>query len=79
MDFQAIQEEIRNLSVEDQVRLMVELGPRLCRTMMQSPDGMQRMMSACEAMMQDPEMKKFMQPMMQRMMGRMMSGGSQNG
>lgn len=79
MDFEAIRDAVRNLSEADRARLMAELGPELCRSVMQSPDFMERMMPRCEEMMQDPEVRKFMYPMMQRMMPWMMGGGKQDG
>ena len=76
MDVEAIRDAIQNLSEADRARLMAEVGPDLCRAVMQTPDVVERMMPRCEEMMQDhPEVRRFMRFMMQRMMG----GGRQNG
>ena len=76
-------EEIRDaillLTVEQRAQLMTEVGPDLCRSVMQNPEIMAQMMPRCEEMMIDPDIRKSMGPMMERMMKNMMPGGSRHG
>jgi DNA-binding transcriptional regulator YbjK len=86
MNVETIREAILNLSPPDRARLMAEVGPELCQSVMQTPGLMERMMPRCEEMMQDPELQKSMRPMMERMMKTMMermgkppAGGERHG
>ena len=79
MDIATIRESILNLTVEERAQLMVEIGPDLCRAVMQTPDLMQRMMPRCEEMMQDADIQRIMRPMMERMMENPMGWGGQHG
>lgn len=78
MHFEALREAIRNLTPEDRARLMSELGPELCGSIMGNPRLMEQMMPRCEEMMKDPELQQAMRSMMERMMRWMMSGGKPN-
>ncbi len=75
MEFEALRDAIRNLSLADRARLMSEVGPELCSSIMRDPNLMKQMMPRCEEMMKDPQMQQVMRSMMQRMMAWMMSGG----
>jgi len=70
-----IRKAILQLTPEQWARLMTEVGPDLCRSVMQNPEIMAQMMPRCqETMMKNPELMKAMRPMMERMMQSMMGG-----
>ncbi len=71
-----IRDAILQLTGEQRARLMAEVGPDLCRSVMQNPEIMAQMMPRCEEMMMDPDLRKIMSPMMERMMKNMMGGGN---
>lgn len=80
MEFGTIREQIMNLSPEEQARLMSELGPGLCGSVMQNPQLMEMMMERCSRMMMtNPAMREAARRMMDQMMGRMTEEGKQNG
>ena len=70
-----IRDAILQLTSEQRGRLMTEVGPDLCRSVMGNPALMMEMMPRCQEMMKDPEVMKAMRPMMERMMQGMMPGG----
>lgn len=78
MDLATIRESILNLTVEERAQVMAEVGPDLCRAVMETPDVMQRMMPRCQEMMQDTEIQRIIRPMMEQMMKSVMSGGGQH-
>lgn len=55
-------------------RVVVEVGPELCRAFMDNPDAMAGVMAACPGGPGNPEGRRHMWSMMERMM-RTMSGG----
>jgi hypothetical protein len=63
-----IRDAILQLTPDERARLMAEVGPELCRSMMGNPALMIEMMPGCQNMMKDPEVIKAMRPMMERMM-----------
>jgi hypothetical protein len=68
MKLEEIKKAILKLSSEDRVRLMQEVGPELCESMMDSPDAMAQMMPRCRDMMgRHPEMRARMREMMSGM------------
>lgn len=62
-----IREAILALTSQDKARLMVKLGPDLCRAVMQNPESMKQMFPRCEEMMSNPDVQKVMRPMMEQM------------
>jgi hypothetical protein len=74
-----IRDAILQLTAEQRAQLMTEVGPDLCRSVMQNPEIMAQMMPRCEEMMMDPDVRKGMGPMMERMMANMMPGGPRHG
>lgn len=74
-----IRDAILQLTAEQRARLMREVGPDLCRSVMQNPEIMAQMMPRCEEMMMDPDVRKGMGLMMERMMANMMPGGPRHG
>lgn len=70
-----IRDAILQLTPEQRARLMTEVGPDLCRSVMGAPALMMEMMPRCQEMLRDPEVMKTMRPMMERMMQGMMPGG----
>jgi hypothetical protein len=71
-----IRDAILQLTPGERTRLMAEIGPDLCRSVMGNPALMMEMMPKCQEMMKDPEIMKAMRPMMERMMQGMMPGGA---
>ncbi len=75
-----IRDAILKLTTEGRIRLMTEVGPDLCRSMMANPALMMEMMPRCQEMMtKDPEVMKAMRSMMEGMMKNMMTGGPWHG
>lgn len=71
---EGVRDAILELTLEQRGRLMAEVGPDLCRSMMGNPALILEMMPRCQEMMKDPEVMKAMRPMMERMMESMMPG-----
>jgi hypothetical protein len=72
-----IRDAILKLTTEQRARLMTDVGPDFCRSVMGNPALMMEMMPRCQEMMtKDPEVMKAMRPMMERMMQGMMAGRS---
>jgi hypothetical protein len=71
-----LRDAILQLTPGERARLMAEVGPDLCRSVMANPALMMEMMPKCQEMMKDPEIMKAMRPMMERMMQGMMPGGA---
>ena len=69
-----IRDAILQLTPEQRARLMAEVGPDLCRSVMGNPALMMEVMSGCGKMMRGPEFMKAMRPMMEHMMANMMPG-----
>lgn len=70
MEFEEIMKAILGLSAEDRLRLMREVGPEWCESMMSNPDAMAQMMPQCREMMgRHPEMMARMREMMSGMCG----------
>ena len=68
MKFEDIKKALLELSPEDRRRLMQEVGPALCESMMSNPEVMTEMMPRCREMMgRHPEMMARMQEMMSGM------------
>lgn len=75
MKFEEIKKAILGLSTEDRLRLMREVGPELCESMMGNPDAMAQMMPQCREMMgRHPKMMARMREMMSGMCGPMRGG-----
>ncbi len=75
-----IRDAILKLTTEERTRLMTEVGPDLCRSMMANPALMMEMIPKFQEMMtKDPEVMKAMRPMMEGMMKNMMAGGPWHG
>ena len=71
MKVEEIKKAILELSTEERMRLMREVGPELCESMMGNPDAMAEMMPRCREMMAwHPGMMGRMQEMMSHMDGR---------
>jgi hypothetical protein len=65
MKLEQIKKAILELSPEDRLRLMRQVGPELCESMMSNPDAMAQMMPECrERMGRHPEMMARMREMM---------------
>ena len=62
-----IREAILALTSQDKARLMAEVGPDLCRSVVENPESMKQMFPRCEEMMRDPDVQKVMRPMMEQM------------
>lgn len=69
-----VRDAILQLTPEQRARLMAEVGPELCRSVMANPALMTEMMPKCQELMKDPEVMKAMRPMMEGMMRSMMPG-----
>lgn len=68
MKFEEIKNAILELSPEDRLRLMREIGPELCEFMMNDPNAMAAMMPQCREMMgRHPDMMARMREMMSSM------------
>jgi hypothetical protein len=68
MKLEEIKKAILSLSPEDRLRLMQEVGPELCESMMGNPDAMGEMMPRCRDMMgRHPGMMTRMREMMSGM------------
>ena len=75
MKFEEIKKAILELSPEDRLRLMREVGPELWESMMTDPDAMAQMMPQCREMTsRHPEMMVRMREMMSGMCGPMRGG-----
>jgi hypothetical protein len=80
MKFEEIQKAILGLSSEDRLRLMREVGPEWCESMVSSPDAMAQMMPRCREMMgRHPGMMVRMREMMSGMCGPMRGGPGKQG
>lgn len=70
MNVEEIKKAILELSPQDRLRLMQEVGPELCESMISNPDAMTQMMPQCgEMMSKHPEMRARMREMMSGMCG----------
>ena len=68
MRFEEIKKVVLGLSVEDRLRLMQEVGPEMCKAMMDNPEAMARMMPPCrETMGTHSEKRARMREMMSSM------------
>lgn len=75
MKLDDLKQAVLELSAEDKFSLALEVGPVLCESVMQQPDGMEkmmkRMMPVCGSLMaKHPEMMARMGEMMPAMMKR---------
>ena len=70
MTLEEVKKAILDLSAEDRLRLIREVGPELCESMMSNPEAMAEMMPRCREMMsRHPEMMARMRQMMSGMCG----------
>lgn len=58
--------EFDALSTEDKKRVMMAIGPAICREFMSHPDMMKEMWRWCESFVVPAEMKDMMQRMMEQ-------------
>ena len=70
MKVEEITKAILELSPQDRLRLMRQVGPELCESVMGNPDAMAEMMPRCKEMMgRHPDMMARMREMMAGMCG----------
>ncbi len=70
MKFEELKKGVLELSPNDRLRLMWEVGPKLCESMTGNPDTTAQMMPQCREMMgRHPEMMARMREMMSCMRG----------
>lgn len=70
MNVEQIKKAILELSRQDRLRLLQEVGPELCEAMMSAPGAMEQMMPRCREMMsKHPEMMARMREMMSGVCG----------
>lgn len=71
MKLEDLRQAILDLSDEERLHLMMQLGPDVCRSLVQQPAMWQQMMAQCQAGIDPAEMPPGMQTMMEGMMARM--------
>ena len=70
MKIEDIKKAILELKPEDRMRLIMDIGPELCESVMGNPDTMAQMMPRCREMKRKhPDMMKRMRDMMSQMGG----------